>query len=202
MWLTAAVACALAAPLQTLTATSGVPAGSTVTSLDLCPDGPSGVSYPGATAPAGCQGNSTGATTVTLCPGSNVHAFVKSQIMSDGKRPTLMPLEGTVAVHFQSGTFGSQNNVATSAEHGSGLLEVGDLPPGSYDVRASLWTGTRVAADGSYATYPSSSTTMTLVVPEGSCTNVQTVGSAKNGCGNGDANHQHNPKNGKGCPTK
>jgi hypothetical protein len=201
MWLTAAVACALAAPMQTLTATSGVPVGSTVTALDLCPSGPDGVSYPGATAPAGCQGNSTGTTTVTICPGGDVHAFVKSQIMVDGKRPSLQPLEGTVAVHFQSATYGSQNNVATSAADGSALLDAGELPAGSYEVRASLWSGSRTAADGAFSTYPSSSATVTLVVPEAPCTQPLTT-SGKNGCGVGDANHQHNPKSGKPCPTK
>src|SRR5918992_4142352 len=99
MWLAVALACALAAPVQTLTATSSVPVGSTVTSLDLCPSGPGGTTFPGATAPAGCEGSSTSATTVTVCRDANVHAFVESEIMLDGKRPALAPLEGTVAVH-------------------------------------------------------------------------------------------------------
>lgn len=204
MWLTAAVVCALAAPLQALTATSGVPVGSTVTALDLCAGGPGGTSYPGATAPAGCQGDSGGTTTVTVCPGSKVHAFVKTQIMVDGRRPALQPLEGMVALHVQSGTYGSQHNVSTSADHGSALREVDELPAGTYEVRASLWTGSRAAADGTYSTYPSSSTTLTLVVPESPCAGTQTTTGVKtkSGCGVGDANHQHNPKSGKTCPTK
>ena len=204
MWLVAALACALAAPVQTLTATTGVAAGDTVTSIDLCPGGPGGVSYPGATAPAGCQGNSTGTLTVTMCPGTKLHAFTKTQIMVDGKRPSLQPVEGTVAVHVHNATYGAQKNVSTSAAAGTALSEVGELPAGTYNVKASLWSGSRTASDGSVSAYPSSSTTLTLVVPESPCTNTQTTtrGSSKSGCGLGDANHQHDPKSGKTCPTK
>ena len=199
IWLVAALACALAAPVQTITATSNGTVGSTSTSLVLCADGPGVVSYPGATAPSGCLGDST----VTLCPGNNVHAFVKSQLMVDGKRPTLQPLAGVVAVHLSGPTYGSTLNVSTSATDGSALLEIGNVPPGTYEAKASLWTGERTAADGSLMSYPASSTTMTLVVPEAPCTapTSASVG-GKNGCGAGDANHVHNPKSGKTCPTK
>src|ERR671914_433542 len=101
MWLVAALACALAAPLQTLTAASSVPVGSTVTSMDLCPGGPGAVTYPGAAVPAGCQGGSSGTTSVTVCRDAIVHAFVNTRIMLDGKRPALAPLAGTVAGPLQ-----------------------------------------------------------------------------------------------------
>jgi hypothetical protein len=204
LWLAAALACALAAPLQTLTAASSVPVGSTVTSLDLCPDGPGGVSYPGSVPPFGCQGDSSGTTSVTMCPGSNLHAFVRTQVMVDGKRPALQPLAGTVAVHVHNSAYGSQNNVSTSPEHGTALSELGNLPPGTYDVRASLWTGIRTASDGTATTYPASQTTVSLTVSETPCTNAPATdgGKVKKGCGVGDANHQHDPKSGKTCPTK
>jgi hypothetical protein len=204
MWLVAALACALAAPIQTLSATSSsVPAGSTVTSVDLCPNGPGGVTYPGATPPFGCQGDSSGATSVTLCAGDDVHAFVRTQVMVDGKRPSLQPLAGTVAVHVHNAAYGSQNNVSTSAADGTALAQLGALSPGTYDVKASLWTGMRTAADGTVTSYPASNSTVKLVVSEAPCTGTPvTGGNAKRGCGVGDANHQHDPRTGKACPTK
>lgn len=202
MWLAAAVACALAAPIQTLTATSSVPVGSTVTSLDLCPGGPGGVSYPGSVPPFGCQGDSSGVKTVTLCAGDNVHAFVRTQVMVEGKRPSLEAIAGTVAVHVQNAAYGSQNNVSTSAADGTALSEVGTLSPGTYDVKASLWTGMRTLPDGTVTSYPASSSTVTLVVNEAPCTGTPVTGNAKRGCGHGDANHAHDPRNGKACPTK
>jgi hypothetical protein len=201
MWLAAAVACALAAPLQTLSASSGVPVGSTVTAVDLCPDGPSGTTYPGPAAPSGCSGDSTGATTVTLCRDANVHAFVKAQVMVDGKRPSLAPVQGTVAVNVESATYGNRKNVDTSAE-GTGLLEMGSLAPGTYDVTASLWTGTRIDSLGNTVTYPASKTTVALVVSDSPCGAPVSTTASKNGCGVGDANHTHDLKNGKACPTK
>jgi hypothetical protein len=201
MWLVAALACALAAPLQTLTAATSVPVGSTVTSVDLCSGGPGGTSYPGSVPPSGCVGDSSGATSVTMCAGDNVHAFVATKVMVDGKRPSLQPVAGTVAVHVQNATYGSQKNVPTSEEHGTALSELGSLPPGSYDVKASLWSGVRTASDGTASSYPASQTTMTLVVSEAPCT-APTGTKTKNGCGVGDANHAHNPKSGKACPTK
>jgi hypothetical protein len=201
MWLVTALACALAAPLQALTAASSVPVGSTVTSVDLCPGGPGGVTYPGATTPAGCQGDSTGARTVTVCRDANVHAFAGAEIMVDGKHPTLVPLAGTVAVQVQSGTYGNTVNVDTDG-NGTGLLELGALPPGNYDVTASLWTGTRTNAEGQLVSYPSSKTTLGLVVTETPCGETVPTGPSKKGCGVGDANHQHAPKSGRTCPTK
>lgn len=202
MWLVAALACALAAPLQTLTASSGLPVGSTVTSLDLCPGGPGGVSYPGPVAPAGCQGNSTGASTVTVCRDANVHTFVASEVMVDGKRPALAPLAGTVNVNVQSPTYGNAANVDTNGD-GTALLSMGGLEPGTYEVTASLWTGTRTDSLGNLVTYPASKTTVGLVVSEQPCDGSAPVTTtAKKGCGVGDANHQHSPRSGKPCPTK
>ena len=202
MWLVAALACALAAPVSTLSATSSsVPVGSTVTAIDLCPDGPGGVTYPGATAPAGCNGDSGGMTTMTVCRDANVHAFVRNELMVDGKRPALVPLAGTVAVNVQSPTYGNTQNVFTD-DAGTALAQLGPLPTGTYDVSASLWTGTRTNAEGQVVSYPSSKTTMQLVVSEAPCGEALSTGPGKRGCGAGDANHQHNPKSGKTCSTK
>jgi hypothetical protein len=201
MWLAVAVMCALVAPIRTLTATSNVPVGSTVTALDLCQSGPGGLTYPGSTAPAGCEGDSTGATTVTFCRDANVHAFVGSQIMVDGRRPALVPVEGVVAVRLESPTYGNTHNVATNSA-GTGLQELGVLPVGTYDVTASLWTGTRTTAEGALESYPSSKTMLSLVVSESPCGGAVPTAPGKKGCGGGDANHVHNPKSGKTCPTK
>jgi hypothetical protein len=107
-----------------------------------------------------------------------------------------------VAVHVQSTAYGDTKNVDTLAD-GTALLEMGQLPPGSYDVSASLWTGTRTDAAGNLVTFPSSKTTMSLVVSESPCDgSAPATTTGKKGCGVGDANHQHNPKSGKTCPTK
>ena len=203
----AALACVLAVPTPAGAATTGtIPVGATQTTLALCPGGPAGTTNPGTGAPAGCQGGS--GTTATLCKNADVHAFVQTQRMMDGKRPALAPMAGTVLVRLQSDSFGTNQNVDTFADTGAALAQIGSVPPGTYEASASLRPGSTVNADGTMSEYPASSTTMTLVVTDSPCdggseqtTSVKT-GASKAGCGLGDKNHDHDPGPGKTCPTK
>jgi hypothetical protein len=142
---------------------------------------------------------------VTLCQGTDVHAFVQTQRMMDGKRPALAPLAGTVMVHLQSATFGVNQNVDTFANSGAALMEIGVVPPGSYDATATLWGGTTVNPDGTSSSYPASAMSMKLTITDSPCGGtapLSTSTKTKSGCGVGDANHEHAPDPGKTCPTK
>jgi hypothetical protein len=202
----AALACALAVPVPAGAATS-LPVGSTQTTMALCPGGPPGTSNPGSSAPSGCQGGS--GATATLCKDADVHAFVQTQRMMDGKRPALAPLGGTVLIRLESGDFGTSQNADTFADTGTALAQIGAVPPGTYSASASLRSGETMNADGTMATYPASTTSMTLVVTDSPCgtdggstpTTTKSPG-AKAGCGVGDKNHVHDPGDGKTCPTK
>jgi hypothetical protein len=140
-----------------------------------------------------------------MCKDADVHAFVQTQQMMDGKRPALAPLAGTVMVHLQSATFGSNLNVDTFAGSGAALAQVGSLPPGAYDATATLWAGTTVNPDGTSSSYPSSSMSMKLTVSDQPCGGTTPTstgnGSGKNGCGLGDTKHERTPEPGK-CPAK
>lgn len=193
-----ALACAVvASPAGAATAA----AGSTTTTLALCPSGPAGVTYPGATAPAGCQGGS--GATLTVCKDADVHAFVGAEVMLGGKRPAFSPLAGVVAVHVENPSFGFNQNVETAPDYGTALMEMGAIPPGSYTATATLWSGSTTNVDGTALNYASSSATMTLVVTDSPCDGssaTPTTTSAKKGCGVGDAKHEHDPGPGKTCP--
>ena len=201
----AGLACALAVPTPAGAATGALPVGTTQTRLALCPSGAPGITNPGGTAPSGCvEGGAA-----TLCKDADVHAFVRTERMMDGKRPALAPVAGTVLVRLQSPNYGTNQNADTSADYGTVLAQVGALPPGSYEATATLWGGTATNPDGTTATYPGSTTSMTLVITDSPCsgsgatsTPAPSSNTTKAGCGLGDANHDHEAKAGKACPTK
>jgi hypothetical protein len=197
------VATALAMPLTAEAATT-LPVGATQTTVGFCEQGPAGVTNPGATAPVGCVGTSSGAITATMCKDADVHAFVRTEIMMGGKRPALAPLSGMVAVHVQNPDFGFSQNVTTYSDSGTALVQIGPMPPGTYEATASLWTGVATLSDGTVATYPASSSSMTLVVSESPCSGAPapTSSSGKPGCGLGDTKHERAPDPDKKCPTK
>lgn len=202
LFVVAVMACALVAPLPAHAAGTTAPAGSTRTTLALCPAGPAGISDPGSSAPSGCGSTTAGGTT-TLCKDADVHAFVATEVMGGAKRATYLPLAGSVAVHLQSPTYGFNQNVDTFPTYGSALLQIGSLPPGTYAATATLWSGQMTNPDGTTTVYTSSTTSMNLVVSSSPCGGTTApTGDAKKGCGLGDSNHEHEATAGKGCPTK